>query len=163
MLAKQHLTLVVGFLLLVTAVFCFFLTLTSSSSGSSDADKSGTNLQIDNAFSWTVLLSTIETEMTSTCSKLTLARKCNISHWFPYGTDRRASGRAGGRVDVRSRDYQNFLDGLVTNRSRVLSALQTRRKTNQMNSKNFPGELSSEIHWFFDSFGQQKLKLKTKL
>ena len=93
----------------------------------------------------------------------TLARKCNISHWFPYGTDRRASGRAGGRVDVRSRDYQIFLDGLVTNRSRVLSALQSRRKTNQMNSKNFPGELSSEIHWFFDSFGQQKLKLKTKL
>ena len=93
----------------------------------------------------------------------TLARKCNISHWFSYGTDRRASGRAGGRVDVRSRDYQNFLDGLVTNRSRVLSALQSRRKTNQMNSKNVPGELSSEIHWFFDSFGQQKLKLKTKL
>ena len=53
----------------------------------------------------------------------------------------RTDGRAGGRVDVRSRDYQNFLYRLVT---RVLSALQSRRKTKQMNSKNFPEELSSE-------------------
>ena len=34
-------------------------------------------------------------------------RKCDISHWFPCGAD----GRTGGRADVRSRDYQNVLDG----------------------------------------------------
>ena len=31
-----------------------------------------------------------------------LARKCDISHWFPCGTDR----RTGGQTDVRSRSYQ---------------------------------------------------------
>ena len=36
-----------------------------------------------------------------------LARKCNISHLFPCGTDE----RAGGRVNVRSRDYHKFSDG----------------------------------------------------
>ena len=78
----------------------------------------------------------------------TLARKRNISHWLACGADGQTGEltgeRAGGRVDLRSPDYQNFLDGLVTNQSRVLSALQSRRKTKQMNSKNFPGELSSE-------------------
>ena len=37
----------------------------------------------------------------------TLARKFNISHEFSCGAD--------GRADVRSRDYQNFLNGWVAN------------------------------------------------
>ena len=34
----------------------------------------------------------------------TLARKCDISRWFPCGEDERAGGRAG-------RDYRNLSDG----------------------------------------------------
>ena len=34
----------------------------------------------------------------------TLARKCDISNWFPRGED--------GRTGEGSRDYQNFSDGL---------------------------------------------------
>ena len=37
-----------------------------------------------------------------TGSYTTLARKFDISHWFPCGADKRAYG---------SRDYQNFSDG----------------------------------------------------
>ena len=35
----------------------------------------------------------------------TLARKFDISHWFPCGEE------GGGGTDGRSRDYQNFSDG----------------------------------------------------
>ena len=41
----------------------------------------------------------------------TLARKGNILHWFTCGADRRTGGGGGRGPGVRSRDYQNFLDG----------------------------------------------------
>ena len=72
-------------------------------------------------------------------------------------TDGRAGERAGRWTNV---DYQNFLDGLVTNQSRVLSALQSRRKTKQMNPKKFPGELSSENPLVFRKLPATKTKAK---
>ena len=37
---------------------------------------------------------------------LTVVRKCETSHWLPFGAD----GGVDGRTDFRSRDYQNFSD-----------------------------------------------------
>ena len=40
-----------------------------------------------------------------------LARKCDISNWFSCGADG-SGGRTDRPTDVRSGDYQNFLDAL---------------------------------------------------
>ena len=53
---------------------------------------------------------------------ITLARKCGKSHWFACGADERACRR----VDARSRDYQNFVDGWVTKFSLLPMRLHSR-------------------------------------
>ena len=46
-----------------------------------------------------------------TSSYTTLARKSDISHWFPFGADKRAYGHVITKISRMDRiDYQIFLD-----------------------------------------------------
>ena len=48
---------------------------------------------------------------TSSCVWVAIPIDWVILRWFACGADGRTVGRAGGRVDVQSRDYQIFSDG----------------------------------------------------